>query len=156
MSRTCGTSETFLPPEQPRFLLDENFSHWLGELLPRFDYEVQQVQRVPDLGRPHPKVPGLRVGASDEEIAEWCAAEGWAVVTCDQDFRSRELRVSAYNRRGVNVVLCTRQPTGLHEQLELVVINYPKWADAIATAKRHPQLWLQHGPKGMLRQARRS
>ena len=154
MSRTCGTSETSLPPEQPRFLLDENFSHWLGELLPRFDYDVQQVQRVPDLGRPHPRVAGLRVGASDEEIAEWCARERRAVVTCDQDFRSRELRVSAYGRRGVDVVLCTRQPTGLREQLELVVFNYAKWANAIATTKRHPQLWLQHGPKGPLKLAR--
>jgi predicted nuclease of predicted toxin-antitoxin system len=84
-----------LPPEQPRFLLDENFSHWLSELLSRFDYEVQQVQRVPDLGRPHPKVAGLRAGASDEEIAGWCARNGRAVVACDQDFRSHELRLSA-------------------------------------------------------------
>jgi len=156
MSRTCGTSDTSLPPEQPRFLLDENFSHWLGELLPRFDYEVQQVQRVPDLGRPHPRIAGLRAGASDEEIAEWCARDGWAVVTCDQDFRSRELRMSAYNRRGVDVVLCARQPTGLREQLELVVFNYSKWADAVATTKRHPQLWLQQGARGPLRLARLS
>ena len=154
MSRTCATSETSLPPEPPRFLLDENFSHWLGELLPRFDYEVQQVQRVPELGRPTPRVAGLRHGASDEEIAEWCAREGLVVVTCDEDFRSRELRVGAYNRRGVDVVLCTRQPTGLREQLELVVLWYPKWTKAVATAQRHPQLWLQHGPRGPLRLAR--
>jgi hypothetical protein len=114
------------------------------------------VQRVPDLGRPHPRIAGLRAGASDEEIAEWCARDGWAVVTCDQDFRSRELRMSAYNRRGVDVVLCTRQPTGLREQLELVVFNYSKWADAVATTKRHPQLWLQQGARGPLRLARLS
>ena len=114
------------------------------------------MQRVPDLGRPHPRIAGLRAGASDEEIAERCARDGWAVVTCDQDFRSRELRMSAYNRRGVDVVLCTRQPTGLREQLELVVFNYSKWADAVATTKRHPQLWLQQGARGPLRLARLS
>ena len=64
-------SATSLPPDTPRFLLDENFSHWLGELLPRFNYEVQQVQRVTELGHPHPKVPGLRHKASDREIADW-------------------------------------------------------------------------------------
>ena len=59
-----------MPPEPARFLLDENFSHRLGELLPVFDYAIQQVQRVPDLGQPHPKLPGLRHRATDEQIAD--------------------------------------------------------------------------------------
>lgn len=84
-----------MPPD-PRFLLDENFSHWLGDLLPRFDYAVQQVQRIPDLGEPHPKIAGLRHKATDAEIADWCGEQGWVIVTCDQDFRSRELRVRAF------------------------------------------------------------
>lgn len=33
-------------PDPPRFVLDENFTRWLGELLPRLDYEVQQLERV--------------------------------------------------------------------------------------------------------------
>ncbi len=145
-----------MPPEQPRFLLDENFSHWLGDLLPRFGYNVQQVQRVADLGKPHPKNEDLRHGATDQEIADWCAKEGWAVVTCDQDFRSRQLRVGAYQVRGIDVVLCTRQPAGLREQLELVVFCYPKWVSALSVARRHPQLWLQYGARGPLKMARLS
>ncbi|MGH9077549.1 MAG: DUF5615 family PIN-like protein [Acidimicrobiales bacterium] len=36
--------------------------------------------------------------ASDTEIADWCAERDWTLVTSDQDFRSRELRVRAYPR----------------------------------------------------------
>lgn len=143
-----------MPPEPARFLLDENFSHRLGELLPAFDYAVQQVQRVPDLGEPHPKLPGLRHQATDEQIADWCAREGWVVVTSDDDFRSRKLRLGAYNNRGVDVIFCTRQPSGLRQQLEVVVFNYSKWVTAIETARRRPQLWLQYGVKGTVKPAR--
>ncbi len=136
-------------PAEPRFLLDENFSHWLGELLPRFEYTVQQVQRIAELGEPHPRVQGLRHKASDAEIADWCAEEDWILVTSDQDFRSRELRVRAYLGRGVDVILCTRQPSGLREQLELIVLNYPRWLEVIAGSARHPQLWLQHRRDGL-------
>jgi predicted nuclease of predicted toxin-antitoxin system len=138
-----------LPPESPRFLLDENFSHRLGERLPMFGYDVQQVQRVTELGRPHAKIAALHQGASDAEIAEWCATNGWVVVTCDEDFRSRELRASSYLGRRVDVVLCTRQPASLREQLELLVFNYAKWVEAVESP-RHPRLWLQHGSKGRL------
>ena len=64
-------------PAEPRFLLDENFSHWLGKLLPRFEYAVQQVQRLAELGEPHPRVQGLRHKAGDAEIADWCAEQDW-------------------------------------------------------------------------------
>ena len=137
-------------PAEPQFLLDENFSHWLGELLPRFEYAVQQVQRIAELGEPHPRVQGLRHRASDAEIADWCAAHGWTLVTSDQDFRSRELRVRAYLGRGVDVILCTRQPSGLREQLELIVVNYPRWVTEVAGSARHPQLWLQHRGGGLM------
>jgi len=80
---------------KPRFLLDENFSHWLGELLPRFEYDVQQVQRIAELGEPYPRAQGLRHKASDAEIADWCAEQDWILVASDQDFRSRQLRVRA-------------------------------------------------------------
>lgn len=143
-----------MPPDEPRFLLDENFSHWLGELLPRFEYDVQQVQRVPELGVPHPRLTGLRHRASDIDIADWCARERRVIVTCDEDFRSRELRMRAYNDRGVDVILCTRQPAGLREQLEIVVFNYAKWAQAVKTSPRRPRLWLQHGVRGPFRKAR--
>ena len=136
-------------PAEPRFLLDENFSHWLGELLPRFEYAVQQVQRIPELGEPHPRIQDLRHKASDAEIADWCAEEDWILVTPDQDFRSRELRVRAYLGRRVNVILCTRQPSGLREQLELIVLNYPRWLEVIAGSSRRPQLWLQHRRGGL-------
>jgi predicted nuclease of predicted toxin-antitoxin system len=136
-------------PAEPRFLLDENFSHSLGELLPRFEYAVQQVQRIAELGEPHPRVQGLRHKASDAEIADWCAEHDWILVTSDQDFRSRELRVRAYLGRGVDVILCTRQPAGLREQLELIVFNYPRWLEATAGSSRHPQLWLQHRRGGL-------
>ena len=141
-------------PAEPRFLLDENFSHWLGELLPRFEYTVQQVQRIAELGEPHPRVQGLRHKASDAEIADWCAEEDWILVTSDQDFRSRELRVRAYLGRGVDVILCTRQPSGLREQLELIVFNYPRWLEATAGSSRHPQLRLQHRLRGGLKVGR--
>ncbi len=141
-------------PAEPRFLLDENFSHWLGELLPRFEYAVQQVQRIAQLGEPHPRIHGLRHKASDAEIADWCAEQDWILVTSDQDFRSRELRVRAYLGRGVDVILCTRQPAGLREQLELIVFNYPRWLEATASSSRHPQLWLQHRLRGGLKVGR--
>jgi len=141
-------------PAEPRFLLDENFSHWLGELLPRFEYAVQQVQRVAQLGEPHPRIPGLRHKASDAEIADWCAEQDWILVTSDQDFRSRDLRLRAYLGRGVDVILCTRQPAGLREQLELIVFSYPRWLEATVGSSRHPQLWLQHRLRGALKVGR--
>jgi hypothetical protein len=70
-------------PAEPRFLLDENFSHWLGELLPRFEYAVQQVQRIAELGEPHPRIPSLRHKATDAQIADWCAEHDWILVTSD-------------------------------------------------------------------------
>lgn len=136
-------------PAEPRFLLDENFSHWLGVLLRRFEYTVQQVQRISELGEPHPRVQGLRHKASDAEIADWCAEQDWILGTSDQDFRSRELRVRAYLGRGVDVILCTRQPASLREQLEPIVFNYPRWLEATAGSARHPQLWLQHRRGGL-------
>jgi len=66
----------------------------------------QQVQRVPELGRPHPKIPSLRHRASDTEIADWCALHEWVLITYDHDFRSRGLRMGAYLGRGVDVILC--------------------------------------------------
>ena len=72
------------------------------------------------------------------------AAPDWILVMSDQDFRSRELRVRAYLGRGVDVILCTRQPASLREQLELIVLSYPRWLVATAGSARHPQLWLQH------------
>ncbi len=144
-------SATSLPPDTPRFLLDENFSHWLGELLPRFNYEVQQVQRVTELGHPHPKVPGLRHKASDREIADWCAEHSRVLVTCDHDFSRRELRARVYLGQGLDVILCTRQPSGLREQLELIVFNYAKWVDALQRTRHHPQLWIQSRLRGGLK-----
>ncbi len=141
-------------PAEPRFLLDENFSHWLGELLPRFAYAVQQVQRIAELGEPHPRIPSLRHKATDAQIAEWCAEQDWILVTSDQDFRSRQLRVRAYLGRGVDVILCTRQPANLREQLELIVLNYPRWLEAITGSSRHPQLWLQPRLRGGLKVGR--
>ncbi len=138
-------------PAEPRFLLDENFSHWLGELLPRFGYAVEQVQRIAELGEPHPRIPGLRHKASDADIADWCAEQDRILVTSDQDFRSRELRVRPYLGRGVDVILCTRQPAGLREQLELIVFSYPRWLEVVAGSSRHPQLWLQHRLRGGLK-----
>ena len=76
------------------------------------------------------------------------------VVTCDDDFRSRSLRLGAYTGRGVDVIFCTRQPSGLRQQLELVVFNYFKWVTAIETARRRPQLWLQYGVRGAVKPAR--
>lgn len=141
-------------PAEPRFLLDENFSHWLGELLPRFEYAVQQVQRIAELGEPHPRVQGLRHKATGAEIADWCAKQDWILVTSDQDFRSRELRVRAYLGRGVNVILCTRQPASLREQLELIVFSNPRWLEATVGSSGHPQLWLQHRLRGGLKVGR--
>ena len=149
----CARSSSSLPAEA-RFHLDENFRHWLGELLPRFGYAVQQVQRIAELGEPHPKIPNLRHKASDAEIGDWCAEQDWILVTSDQDFLSRELRVRAYLGRGVDVILCTRQPASLREQLELIVFNYPRWLEATASSSRHPQLWLQHRLRGGLKVGR--
>ncbi|MHB1851058.1 MAG: DUF5615 family PIN-like protein [Acidimicrobiales bacterium] len=140
-------------PADPRFLPDENFRHRLGELLPRFEYAVQQVQRFAELGEPHPRVQGLRHKATDAEIAAWSAEQDWILVTSDQDFRSRELRVRAYLGRGVDVILCTRQPASHREQLELIVFSYPRWLEATAGSSRHPQLWIQHRLRGGLRSA---
>ena len=89
------------------------------------------------------------VSHSIEQIADWCAEQDWILVTSDQDFRSRELRVRAYLGRGVDVILCTRQPSGLREQLELIVVNYPRWLEVTAGSARHPQLWLQHRRGGL-------
>ncbi|MGH9301726.1 MAG: DUF5615 family PIN-like protein [Acidimicrobiales bacterium] len=141
-------------PAEPRFLLDENFSHWLGELLPQFEYAVQQVQQIAELGEPHPRNESLRHKATDLEIADWCAEQNWILVTSDQDYRSRQLRFHAYLGRGVDVILCTRQPANLREQLELIVINYPRWLEAIAGSSRHPQLWLQTRLRGGLKVGR--
>ena len=141
-------SSSSLLPDPPRFLLDENFSHRLGELLPEFGYEAKQVQRIVDLGQPHPKVTGLHHGALDEAIADWCSQHGRVVVTCDSDFRSRDLRVRAYHGRGVSVIYCTRQPAGLREQLEVVVFNYARWIAEVRSATRHPHLWLQTRLRG--------
>ena len=138
-------------PAEPRFLLDENFSHWLGELLPRFGYAVQQVQRIAEFGEPHPRIPSLRHKATDSEIADWCAKQGWILVTSDHDFRSRELRVRPYLGRRVDVILCTRQPASLREQLELIVFSYQRWLETIAGSSRRPQLWLQHRPRDGLK-----
>lgn len=46
--------------------------------------------------------------------------------------------------RGVGLILCTRQPSSLDEQLELIVLTHPRWLEVIAGSARHPPLWLQH------------
>ena len=124
-----------------------------GKLLSRFEYTVQEVQRFAELGEPHPRIQGLRHEESDAELAEGCAEQDWILVTSDQDFRSRELRVRAYLGRGVGVILCTRQPARLREQLELVVFSYPRWLEATVGSSRQPQLWFQHRLRGGLRSA---
>jgi hypothetical protein len=89
------------------------------------------------------------VSHSVEQIADWHAEQDWILVTSDQDFRSWELRVRAYLGRGVDVILCTRQPASLCEQLELIVLNYPRWLEAPAGSARHPQVWPQHRRGGL-------
>jgi len=42
-----------------------------------------------------------------------------------------------------------RQPSGLREQLELIVLNYPRWLETTAGSSRHSQLWLQHRRGGL-------
>ena len=126
----------------PRFLLDQHFSHWLGQLH-NLGYAIQQVQLVADLGIPVPGHPYLRHKATDREIAEWCAATGYTVVTCDSDFAAKELRLGVFVEHGVKVILCSPPPESAKEQVELVARHYDKWVDAVAGAGPKHKLWTQ-------------
>lgn len=51
--------------------------------------------------------------AADVEVARWCAANRYVIVSCDSDFRGRSARTRALTSLGVEAIVFTYDLVGL-------------------------------------------
>lgn len=116
-------------------------------------YPFRAVQKVLELGVWE---PGETLGkkAKDEEIVPWCNKNGHVIVTCDDDFRSREMREGLLNQTSVEVIWFQRQPKGTRQQFEQITKHYPVWDELLGKIKPAYRQWLQP-PYGRLKKMSR-
>jgi len=106
------------------------------------------------------KVPGFdgdrpgRSGAKDESVAKWCAATGYILITCDDDFSGRWVRTGLLKREGVETIVFTWQVRGLQEQHREITARYDAWANKLAALPEGHRVWLQRrrGPLQLQRE----
>lgn len=116
-------------------------------------YPFRHVSLVPDLGIWEPGEPRGKK-AKDDEIAAWCDANDYVIVTCDTDFRSAEMREKLLSQTTVEVIWFKKLPEGVLEQTEQIVKHYRKWLDALGVKKPAYRQWMQPpngNPKKMQR-----
>lgn len=81
--------------------------------------------------------------AEDEQIAKWCAATGYILITVDDDFRGRNTRTELLANVGAEVIVLGWQPSGLEEQHQVVTSRLPKWRSALTAHSAGGRVWLQ-------------
>ena len=104
-------------PRDIRFCLDANISPRAAAGIDN----VIHVSEVEALSRTH----GGHSNAHDYDIALWCAENGYVLVTCDSDFRSRRQRTQSIQEAGVEVVVFTYELAGLNNHVSTVVRRVP-------------------------------
>jgi predicted nuclease of predicted toxin-antitoxin system len=80
--------------------------------------------------------PGAKVGrkAEDKEIAEWCAQHRHILVTCDTDFRSKEIREGILKENSIDVIWFLKQPKDFQEQARMIPHHYPAWVEKLRSS----------------------
>lgn len=126
-------------PEDLRFCLDANLSYRVSGALKHVHLPFLHVSEVPGFGT---EVAG-RAPAEDEDIAKWCAATGYILVTVDDDFRGRTARTKLLAQVGAEVIVLQWQPAGLEEQHRVVTNLLSKWRDALPRVPEGGRVWLQ-------------
>lgn len=116
-------------------------------------YPFRSVQRVQELGIWE---SGALLGrkAKDEDIVPWCQTNDFVVVTCDDDFRSREMRQRLLTQNDVEVIWFSKQPRGVQEQTEWIVRHFPTWVETLQSEDRAYRQWMQR-PNGRLKKMAR-
>ena len=126
-------------PEELRFLLDANLSYRVSDSLKVVDLPFLHVSQLPGFGS---DVAG-RSPAADEEIAKWCSASGWILVTVDDDFKGRTTRTRLLTTLGAEVVVLDWQPLGLQEQHREITRLYHRWVQDLSSEAAGQRVWLQ-------------
>ena len=132
-------------PRDTRFCLDANISPRAAAGIDN----VIHVSEVDALSRTH----GGHSNADDYDIAVWCADNGYVLVTCDSDFRSRRQRAQSIQQAGVEVVVFTYELAGLSNHISTVARRVPLWEQKLSGVAYAPRVWLQHR-RGALREDR--
>ncbi len=132
-------------PRDIRFCLDANISPRAAAGIDN----VIHVSEVDALSRTH----GGHSDAHDYDIAVWCAENGYVLVTCDSDFRTRRQRAQAIQEAGVEVVVFSYELAGLSNHVSTVARRVPPWEQRLGQLPYAPRVWLQHR-RGALREDR--
>lgn len=117
------------------------------------EYPFEHVSLVRELGIWDPGAERGRK-ARDEEIVPWCQRHNFIVVTCDDDFRSSEMRQELLEKSQVEVIWFRKQPSGPQQQLEQIVKHYPNWKEQLGREARAYRQWMQP-PRGQLKKMMR-
>lgn len=129
-------------PRQPndlRFCLDANLSYRVSDALKTVRLPFLHVSQIPGFGS---ETVG-RSPAEDENIAKWCAATGYVLVTVDRDLRGRNARTELLANVGAETIVLGWQPSGLEEQHLAITNLLPKWREVLVDQAPGGRVWLQ-------------
>ena len=132
-------SATQRQPEDLGFCLDANLSYRVSDALKCIQLNFLHVSQIPGFG----SATKGRSPDEDEDIAKWCAATGWILVTVDDDFKGRSARTKLLTDLGAEVIVLEWQPTGRTEQHRTITNLYPKWTEALTREPPGQRVWLQ-------------
>ncbi len=98
---------------------------------------------------PSPSLPSGQAGASDEEIAAWCADDVSVLVTTDSDFKGRWIRSGLLARHGVEVIVFNRDIPGLGNQHLRITTHLPAWQSELERQPYAYRVWVQNMSGGL-------
>ncbi len=120
--------------------MDAGLSYRVADALQSVGYPVTHVVNA------FPKNVGDRSGqnrTADEEIARWCAQTGTVLVSTDEDFRGKWVRLGVLSNLGVEAIVFDHDLEGLRVQHERITRHFPTWEMELGRQPYGHRVWRQ-------------